>query len=103
MKKLIMLFLLSFEYLYRTVVPFSNLTEFLDDNNNSSMPLEEANKSSSTCIFILVLILIIASGIFCVYKNKCQTKSKKFNESNLRRSSLESQDSITSNESIETE
>jgi len=86
-----------FLYLYRSVVPFSNLTEFLD--NNSSMPLNETNQNSSPSIFTLLLILIIAGGIFCIYINK----SKKSNNIDLTRSSFESRDSITSNESIEIE
>jgi hypothetical protein len=64
------------------------------------MPLNETNQNSSTTIFTLLLVFIIAGGIFCIYKNKCQVKS---NNTNLTRSSLESQDSITSNESIEIE
>jgi len=86
-----------FLYLYRSVVPFSNLTEFLD--NNSSMPLNETNQNSSASIFTLLLILIIAGGIFCIYINKL----KKSNNIDLTRSSFESRDSITSNESIEIE
>lgn len=73
-------------------------------DNNSSMPLNEPNKgSSSSSILIFLLTLIIAGGIFCIYKNKCQVQSKKSDDSDFKRSSVQSQDSITSNESIENE
>jgi len=60
------------------------------------MSLNESNKNSSSPIFTLLLIIIISGGLFYIYKTKCQ----KFD---LTRLSLESQDSITSNESIENE
>ncbi|CAF0814862.1 unnamed protein product [Rotaria sp. Silwood1] len=79
------------------VYQLSNLTEFLD---NSSMPLNQTNKGSLMPIFILLLILIIVGGIFYIYKKNYQVELKASDDSVLARSSVESQNSIVSNESL---
>ncbi|CAF0778828.1 unnamed protein product [Rotaria sordida] len=75
---------------------FLNLTEFLD---NSSMSLNKTNQDSLIPIFILLLILIIVGGgIFYMYKKKYQIVLKESDDPVLARSSVESQNSIISNE-----
>ncbi len=83
------------KYSFRTTTTDSDLDEFLND---STTAISQIEKSSSKSLISLLIIPIIGGGIICICKYKCQTKSE---ESNVTRSSYESQTSVTSDDSIE--
>ena len=81
---------LSRKYFCRATTTDSNLDEYSNDSTTAS---NQTEKSSSQSIVSLVILLIIAGGIICLCKYKCQTKSE---ESGETRSSYESENSVTS-------